>query len=107
MQTSQDLTWLQTARGTGILSKLSDRLLDSVLKTSHRVEYAAGAIALRWDESPRVAIVVRGAMRGFIMFPDGTQATTRYLKPGDMTGVFGARSPRMARAVQAIESSEL
>ncbi|HKW72723.1 MAG TPA: Crp/Fnr family transcriptional regulator [Candidatus Dormibacteraeota bacterium] len=107
MQTSQDLTWLQAARGTGILSKLSDSMLESVLKSSHRVEYAAGAIALRWDESPRAAIVVRGAMRGFIMFPDGTQATTRYLKPGDMTGVFAARSPRIAKAVQAIEPSEL
>ena len=41
------------------------------------------------------------------MFPDGAQATIRYLRPGDMTGVFAPRMPRLARAVQALEPSEL
>ena len=71
------------------------------------MEYDAGAIALRWDENPRAGIVVRGTLRGFLMFPDGGQATTRYLKPGDMTGVFAVRTPRIARAVQALEPAEL
>jgi CRP/FNR family transcriptional regulator, cyclic AMP receptor protein len=103
----EGLEWLRAARGSGILSKLSDRLIESVLKSSHRVEYEAGEIALRWDESPRAGIVVRGTLRGFLMFPDGAQATTRYLKPGDMTGVFAARTPKIARAVQALEPAEL
>jgi CRP/FNR family transcriptional regulator, cyclic AMP receptor protein len=107
MQSSSGLEWLSAARGTGFLSKLSDRLLETVLKSSHRVEYEAGAIALRWDETPRAGIVVRGILRGFLMFPDGTQATTRYLKPGDLTGVFAPRAPKIARAVQSLEPSEL
>ena len=101
------MDWLQAARSNGFLSKLPDRLLHMVLKNSHRVEYAGGAIALRWDENPRTAVVLRGTLRGFLMFPDGGQATTRYLKPGDMTGVFAAREPRIARAVQALEPAEL
>ncbi|HKW69862.1 MAG TPA: Crp/Fnr family transcriptional regulator [Candidatus Dormibacteraeota bacterium] len=89
------------------MSKLSDRLVEVLLKSSHRAEYAAGAIALRWDENPRAGIVVRGTLRAFLMFPDGAQATTRYLKPGDMTGVFAPRQPKIARAVQALEPAEI
>ena len=107
MPNSEHLDWLRPARATGILSRLSDRLIDVLVRGSHRVEYAAGAIALRWDESPRAGIVVRGTLRGFLMFPDGAQATTRYLRAGDMTGVFAPRTPKIARAVQALEQAEL
>lgn len=107
MQGLQDVGWLRAARATGFLSRLTDRLVDTLVKSSHRVEYAAGGIALRYDESPRTAIVIRGTLRGFLMFPDGAQATIRYLRPGDMTGVFAPRMPRLARAVQALEPSEL
>ncbi len=107
MQEAPELDWLSAARSNGMLSKLSDRLLQTVLKSSHRVQYDGGAIALRWDETPMAAFVVRGTLRGFLMFPDGGQATTRYLKPGDMTGVFAPRLPKLARAVQALVPAEL
>lgn len=107
MDGSNEPEWLRAARSSGFLSKLPERLLEAALKNSHRVEYAAGAMALRWDERPKAGIVVRGALRGFLMFPDGGQVTTRYLRPGDMVGIFAARAPRLARAVQALEPSEL
>ena len=51
--------------------------------------------------------MLRGALRSFISYPDGNQVTTRYLKPGDLTGVFAPRRPLLARGVQAIDRSEL
>src|SRR5207244_2988442 len=102
-----ETAWLGPARTSGFLSRLPDALVASVVKGAQRVEYPAGTIGLRWEESPKAAIVLRGTLRSFISYPDGSQVTTRYLKAGDMTGVFASRQPALARGVQAIDRSEL
>ena len=102
-----ETAWLGLARTRGFLSRLPDALVASLVKGAQRVEYPAGTIGLRWEESPKAAIVLRGTLRSFISYPDGSQVTTRYLKAGDMTGVFASRQPALARGVQAIDRSEL
>ena len=99
--------WLGEARGSGFLARLSDALVAELIAGAQRIEYPKGGVGLRWDESPKTAIVLRGSARAFLAYPDGNQATTRYLKAGDMTGVFAARQPRIARGIQALEASEL
>lgn len=99
--------WVGAAREAGILGRLPDSLVVDMTTGAQRVEYPKGAIALRWDERPLTAIVIRGSARAFLYYPDGSQATTRYLSPGDMVGVFVQRSPRIARGIQALEVSEL
>jgi len=64
-------------------------------------------VALRWDDSPKAGVVLRGTLRAYIAVPDGGQVTTRYLAAGDMTGVFAPRQPQITRAVQALEPCEL
>jgi CRP/FNR family cyclic AMP-dependent transcriptional regulator len=104
---SRDLSWLQAARGHGLLSRLSDPLVIALLKSAQRVQYPAGTVGLRWDETPKAGIVLSGTVRSYIAYPDGSQVTMRYLKPGDMTGVFAPRKPTLARGVQAVDDSEL
>jgi CRP/FNR family transcriptional regulator, cyclic AMP receptor protein len=99
--------WLQAARGHGWLSRLPDGLVNEVVSGAQRIEYPKGGVGLRWDEEPKAAIVLSGSARAFLALPDGSQVTTRYLRPGDMTGVFAPRQPRIARGVQALEPSEL
>jgi len=99
--------WLEPALANGILSRLPEGVLASVLQQAQRVTHPAGAVALRWEEQPKTAIVLRGSLRQFLTLPDGSQVTTRYLKPGDITGVFAPRRPRLARAVVALEECEL
>ena len=99
--------WLRAARENGLFSRLPENLIAAVLEGSRRVSYPEGAIALRWEERPKMAIVLSGSFRQFMTLPDGSQVTTRYLKPGDMTGVFAPRGPRLSRAVVALEPSEV
>jgi CRP/FNR family transcriptional regulator len=103
----QSPPWLQEARGRGLLSRLPDNVVDAMVGSGRRVEYPPGTVALRWDEAPQAGIVLRGILRSFVSLPNGTQVTTRYLRPGDMTGVFAPRKPRLARGVEALEASEL
>lgn len=99
--------WLRAARGHGWLGRLPDALVNEVVSGAQRVEYPKGGVGLRWDEDPKTAIVLSGSTRAFLAFPDGSQVTTRYLRPGDLTGVFAPRQPRIARGIQALEPSEL
>jgi len=99
--------WLGQARTRGLLSRLSEEVVSAVVAGGHRVEYPAGAVALRWDDSPKAGVVLRGTLRAYIARPDGGQVTTRYLAAGDMTGVFAPRQPQITRAVQALEPCEL
>ena len=99
--------WLRVARGNGWLGRLPDDLVREVVSGAQRIEYPKGGVGLRWDEEPKTAILLSGTARAFIAFPDGNQVTTRYLKPGDMTGVFTPRRPRIARGMQALEPTEL
>ena len=99
--------WLRAARSHGWLGRLPDDLVNEVVSGAQRIEYPKGGVGLRWDEEPKTAIVLSGSARAFLAFPDGSQVTTRYLRPGDMTGVFAPRPPRIARGIQALEPSEL
>lgn len=99
--------WLHAARGYGWLGRLPDGLVTEVVSGAQRIEYPKGGVGLRWDEEPKTAIVLSGSARAFLAYPDGSQVTTRYLRPGDMTGVFAPREPRIARGIQALEPSEL
>jgi CRP/FNR family transcriptional regulator, cyclic AMP receptor protein len=99
--------WLAAARGRGWLGRLPDALVAEVVAVAQRVDYPKGGVGLRWEEEPKTAIVLRGTARGFLAYPDGNQVTTRYLKPGDMTGVFAPRVPRIARGIQALEPTQL
>jgi CRP/FNR family transcriptional regulator, cyclic AMP receptor protein len=99
--------WLSAARGRGWLGRLPDPLVAEVLAAAQRVDYPKGGVGLRWEEEPKTAIVLRGTARAFLAYPDGNQVTTRYLKAGDMTGVFAPRLPRIARGIQALEPTQL
>lgn len=99
--------WLAAARAYGMLSRLPDELVAQVVAQAQRVEYPKGAIGLRWDERPLTAILLRGTARSFLSYPDGNQVTVRYLRSGDVVGVFAARMPRISRGLQALETSEL
>src|SRR5262245_19323496 len=99
--------WLEAARSNGMLSRLSENQVGAIIQGAHRVTFPAGAVALRWDEEPKTAFVLRGVLRQFLVLPDGSQVTTRYLRPGDMSGVFARRHPRFSRALIAVEPCEL
>lgn len=99
--------WLRAARGYGWLARLPDALVGEVVSGAQRIDYPKGGVGLRWDQEPKTAILLSGTARAFLAFPDGNQVTTRYLRPGDMTGVFEPRQPRIARGIQTLEPSEL
>lgn len=98
---------LGEARRRGFLGSLSDDILRAAVRGAQRVEYPPGPISLRWREGPATAIVVKGVLRTYLAFPDGGQATVRYVKPGDITGIFAPRQPALARGIVALEPSEL
>lgn len=104
---SQFPDWLRFARSTGLLGRLPDALVREVTAGAHRVEYPAGTVAVGWDETRVVWIVVRGSLRGFLASPQGNQVTTRYLRPGDVAGLLGDRRTALARGVQVLEPSEV
>ncbi len=95
------------ARRHGLLSRLPGRLADALLDGAHRVEYPPGAIVSGWDERPRAAILLSGAMRAFLTSADGAQVTFRYLRPGDLLSSFEVRRPSLARTVQALGQSTM
>jgi CRP-like cAMP-binding protein len=90
-----------------LLARLPEGLVAEVVRQAQRVEYPKGAIGLRWEETPLTAIVLRGTARSFLSYPDGSQVTARYLRSGDVVGVFAARVPRISRGLQALEACEL
>lgn len=99
--------WLLPARSHGLLARLPETLVKEFAARGQRIEYPRGGVGLRWDQEPKTAIMLKGSARSFLANPDGSQVTTRYLGPGDMTGVFAPREPRIARGIQALEPSEL
>lgn len=99
--------WLRAARGHGLLARLPEPLVKEFAAGGQRIDYPRGGVGLRWDQEPKTAIMLKGSARTFLANPDGSQVTTRYLGPGDMTGVFAPREPRIARGIQALEPSEL
>ena len=99
--------WLRPAQSYGFLARLPESMVLELVAGGQRIEYPKGGVGLRWDEQPKTAIVLRGSARAFLAYPDGGQITTRYLRPGDVTGVFAARKPLIARGIQALESCEL
>ena len=106
--TPEDLAWLGEARLQGFFGRLPDDLVAAAVHGAQREEFAPGTVGLRWEEGPKSAIVLRGTLRTYLAFPDGGQATIRYLRPGDMTGtIFAPRRPAIARGLLAIEQSEL
>lgn len=96
--------WLGAARQTGFLTRLPDSLVHDLLEGSHRIEYPAGALASRWDDRRRAAIVVRGSIRTFISSLEGGQITLSYLRVGDLVMTLDSR---ISRGIQAIEISEM
>ena len=107
MQTNQDLAWLGEARRHGLFGRLPDDIVRAAVNVAQRVEYGPGPIGMRWQQGPTTAIVVSGILRTYLAFPDGGQATVRYLKAGDMTGIFAPRQPALARGLIGLEPSEL
>lgn len=105
--TPADLAWLGEARGRGLFGRLPDDLVRAAVSVSQRVEYEPGPVGLRWEQGPRTAIVLRGTLRTYVAYPDGAQATVRYIKAGDMTGIFAPRQPALARGLVALEPAEL
>ena len=105
--TADDLEWLGEARRRGLLGGLPDDIVRAAVSGAQRVEYAPGPIGLRWQDGARTAIVLRGVLRTYLAFPDGGQATVRYVKTGDATGIFAPRQPALARGIIAMEPSEL
>lgn len=99
--------WLLPARSHGLLARLPETLVKEFAARGQRIEYPRGGVGLRWDQEPKTAIMLKGSARSFLANPDGSQVTTRYLGPGDMTGVFAPRERRIARGIQALEPSEL
>src|SRR5258708_15529532 len=107
MTQPEGLAWPGDARRRGFFGRLPDDLVRAAVQGAQREEFAPGTIGLRWEEGPKSAIVLRGTLRTYLAFPDGGQATIRYLRPGDMTGIFAPRQPALARGLLAIEGSEL
>jgi CRP/FNR family transcriptional regulator, cyclic AMP receptor protein len=105
--TPEDLAWLGEARRQGFFGRLPDDLVRAAVQGAQREEFAPGTIGLRWEQGPKSAIVLGGTLRTYLAFPDGGQATLRYLRPGDITGIFAPRPPAVARGMLAIERSEL
>lgn len=107
MPASDDLAWLGAARHRGLLGGLPDDIVRAAVRGAQRVQYAPGPIGLRWEEGPVTAIVLSGVLRTYLASPDGAQATVRYVKTGDATGIFAPRQPALARGIVALEPSEL
>ena len=105
--TSEDLSWLGAARQLGLLGGLPDDVVRAAVRGAQRVQYAPGPIGLRWEEGPVTAVVLSGVLRTYLASPDGAQATVRYVKTGDATGIFAPRQPALARGIVALEPSEL
>lgn len=104
---SEDLAWLGEARHRGLLGDLPDDIVRAAVRGAQRVQYAPGPIGLRWEEGPAAAIVLSGVLRTYLASPDGAQASVRYVKTGDATGIFAPRQPALARGIVALEPSEL
>lgn len=94
-------------RSRGLLSRLPEDVIASLLEGAQRITYPPGATGLVWQGTAQAAIVLQGTLRQFIALSDGGQVTTRYLKAGDLTGIFAPRSPHLSRAVIALETAEL
>ena len=113
---SQGNAWLDAARHHGLLSRLPDSVVATVVKGAQRVEYPQGTIGLRWDEAPKAAIVLRGTIRSFITYPDGAQVTIRFSDArkgtivldvtddeADEMGRKGRRQARRGRRPKAVQ----
>lgn len=99
--------WLGEARHRGLLARLPASAVAGLVRNGQRVEYAAGATLLRWDDGPKTAIVLSGTLRSYLAGPDGGQVTTRYLRAGDVTGSYPPLQPSLDRGVEAIVPGEL
>jgi CRP/FNR family transcriptional regulator, cyclic AMP receptor protein len=99
--------WLADARRRGLLSRLPEGLVSSLIQGAQRVGCPAGAVIPGWEEVPWAVVVLHGCLRVFLPSPDGSQITIRYMRAGDTIGTFLGRGAGLARSLQAIEGSEL
>lgn len=87
------------------LARLPNELVDQIVKGSQRVSYPAGSTIPVADERPWMAVVQSGCLRTYLMSPEGSQVTLRYVKPGDLVGAF--EPGNTSRAIQSLKDSQL
>jgi CRP/FNR family transcriptional regulator, cyclic AMP receptor protein len=104
---SSQRPWLEAARQSGVLSRLTDAQVEALIRGGQRVTYAARSIVPDWDEVPWAAIVLRGCVRAYLPSLEGGQITLRYLRTGDIMGTFEGVGPGLARSFQVLEGCEL
>ena len=104
---SQFPDWLGAARSYGLLSRLPETVVRALTNGGHRVQYPTGTVSVGWDEGSVAWILLRGSLRGFLASRQGSQVTTRYLRPGDTIGMLADRRLVLARGVQVLEPSEV
>src|SRR5512139_674006 len=89
----------------GFLHTLPVTAAERLLEEGIRINVPAGALLYRYEESPRLIVVVNGLLRVFLASADGRQVTLRYSRSGDIAGlmtVFGGPAPQ---SIQAMTSS--
>ncbi len=72
--------------GVDFLALLPKARRQQLLNGSTRVDFPAGTIAFRPDESPTSFLVERGLFRLYRSLPDGRQATVAFVYTGELVG---------------------
>ncbi|HYL08256.1 MAG TPA: Crp/Fnr family transcriptional regulator [Candidatus Udaeobacter sp.] len=104
---AREQDWLGPARSHGLLSRLPEPLIASLIERGHRVRHPKGAVVMSWPNAATSVLVLEGALRAYLSDEDGRQVTTRYLRPGDIFGFVREVQASLECHLEAIEQSEL
>jgi CRP/FNR family transcriptional regulator len=101
---------VESAVGLSSLRDLPRRILEPLLVGAVEVTLPAGSVSTREGELVRhVELVVTGAVRLFVVAPDGRTMTVRYCRAGAIIGAVSLFTPQYATPVttQALVDSRL
>lgn len=99
--------WFAQARRSGVVSRLPARIAAAMIEGAKRASYPAGSTLVGWDAEPAGVIVLAGSFRVYLSAQDGNQVTLRYIRPGDIVGVFSGAEGAPVRNLEALDDSEL
>jgi CRP/FNR family transcriptional regulator, cyclic AMP receptor protein len=114
---SQEMAIKPTTRAEGngleaiadrdFLGRLTPDLIAELMQFGHEARYPAGTLLVAPGGGGGPAILVSGALRYFLIAPDGRQVTIRYIGPGGLVGTVVREESNNRSSVEVLTPSVL
>jgi len=98
---------VRAAIADSFLSELDPDLIQRLVEQAIPLDLEAGAMLYPEEGDPRMALVISGLLRVYLISAEGRQITVRYAREGDVLGTAVAVAGPVRTPVQAVTDSRV